>query len=138
MFAVMVSVQGTPLPAHAPPNSWNDALPLGERLTVVPARNSKLQKVSPLVDVAVAEHWLVPDKEAGASETVPVVVPSVVTSSLTTFRESVYTRVKLAPTVLSAFIVISHVPVPVQAPVHPVNRHPGSGAGVSVTTALGA
>lgn len=40
---------------------------------------------------------------------------------------------KVAPTVLAAVIVTEQIPVPEQAPVHPLNRLPADGVAVSVT-----
>ncbi len=42
-------------------------------------------------------------------------------------------RLKLAVTVLLAFIVTMHVPVPEHAPAHPINVDPASGEAVNVT-----
>jgi hypothetical protein len=40
----------------------------------------------------------------------------------------------VAVTDSAAFIVTAHVPVPVQAPLHPVNAEPDAGVAVNVTT----
>src|SRR5258708_833223 len=42
-------------------------------------------------------------------------------------------RVKDAPTLVAAFIVTMHVPVPLHAPVQPENVEPEAAVGVSVT-----
>ena len=61
---------------------------------------------------------------AGALVTVPLPVPVLVT---------VKGKPNVAETVLAAFIVTAHVPVPEHAPPQPMKVAPATGVGVNVT-----
>jgi hypothetical protein len=113
----MVTVQG-PFPLHAPDQPVNVDVPPGAAVSVTTVPLAKLKEhVGP---------QLIPE---GDEVTVPSPVPV-----LATFNPF-WTTLKLAVTELAAFMVTVHGPIPLHAPVHPVNVDAPSAAGVRVTMA---
>src|SRR6185295_17478497 len=74
-----------------------------------------------------AEHVVPQLIAAGVLVTVPAPLPPLVTVSAKGCRP------KFAVTEVAALIVTAHVPVPVHAPLQPVNVAPAAGVAVSVT-----
>jgi hypothetical protein len=115
LAAFIVTVHA-PVPVHAPlqPVKVAPAAGVAVRVTAVP----------PLKDAEQVVPQLIP---AGALVTVPEPAPARLTVSANDCRA------KVAVTELAAFIVTVHAPVPVHAPLQPVNVAPAAGVAVSVT-----
>jgi len=114
-FSVTAQV---PVPVHPPPLQPVNVEPVAGaavRVTMVPVVND-------------VEQVVPQEMPAGELVTVPVPAPAVVTVSA---KDDC---TKLAVTVVAAFMVTVHVPVPVQPPpLQPVNVEPAAAAAVSVT-----
>jgi hypothetical protein len=103
------------------------AQPLLQPVKADPAAGVAVKVTSvPLLNEA--EHVAPQLIPAGALVTVPVPLPAFVTVSATGCSANV------AVTVLAAFSVTVHAPVPVHAPLQPVKIAPAPGVAVSVTT----
>jgi hypothetical protein len=116
--AVSMVTEQVPVPLHAPDQPMNVDVPPGAAVSVTTVPLAKLKEhVGP---------QLIPE---GDEVTVPSPVPV-----LATFNPF-WTTLKLAVTELAAFMVTVHGPIPLHAPVHPVNVDAPSAAGVRVTMA---
>jgi len=114
---VPVPLQTTPLPLLHPVNV-DPATGVAVSTTVLPLAKLAEQTAPQLI----------PD---GLLVTLPVPVPARVT-----FRAKVGATPKVAVTACAWFIVTEHEPVPLQAPLHPVNVDPAAGLAVSTTVPL--
>ena len=116
--AFIVTVQG-PVPEHPPlhPTNVHPGKGVAVRVTTVPL-SYDAEQVTP---------QLIPP---GLDVTVPRPVPLLFTVS------GNVCLVKIAVTVVAAFIVTEHEPVPEQPPLHPANTDPAAGVAVKVTTVL--
>src|SRR5262245_15021462 len=112
--ALIVTVQ-VPVPEHPPPD---------QPVNVAPAAGVAVS-VTAVPLLKVAEHVAPQLMPAGALVTVPDPAGMTVSAKDCT--------AKVAVTELAAFIVTVHVPVPVHAPLQPVNVAPAAGVAVSVT-----
>ena len=112
---LIVTVQ-VPVPEQPPPLQPVNVEPaagVAVNVTTAPLVNDAEQVVPQLI-------------AAGVLVTVPVPLPPLVTVSAKGCRP------KFAVTEVAAFIVTAHVPVPVHAPLQPVNVAPAAGVAVSV------
>jgi hypothetical protein len=87
-------------------------------------------RVTVLPLAKLAEHVAPQLIPAGELLTVPLPVPALVTVS-----EKVVEALKVAVTVVAAFSVTVHVPVPEQGPLQPAKVEPAAGVAVRATTA---
>src|SRR5262245_50368600 len=116
LAALIVTVH-VPVPEHAP---------LVQPADVAPAAGAAGSAAAVLLMNA-AEHAAQQMMPWDALVTVPDPAPARLTVRANDCRP------KFAVTELAAFIVTVHVPVPVQAPLQPVNEAPAAGVAVSVT-----
>jgi hypothetical protein len=112
----METVQA-PLPLHAPLQPAKTEFAMGTAVRVTLALM--------LYDSEQSAPQSIP---AGLLETIPVPVPALLTDKVNDLR------VKLAVTSLIASMVTEQVPVPLQAPLQPVNIESEEGEAVRVTT----
>ena len=118
LAAVMVTAQ-VPVPAQAPdqPAKVEPATGLAVRVTTVPLVYASVQSVPQLIP-------------AGELVTVPEPVPVLLAVKVKGPPPPV---LKVAVTVLAAFMVPAQVPVPVQAPDQPAKVEPAAGVAVRFT-----
>ena len=95
----------------------------------VPLQPENTDPEAGLAEHAIARPVVYVPEEQFEPDTVPDPVPAVLTVRLNVF-------VNVAVTVLFDVIENEHAPVPVQAPVHPVNTAPIPALGVHVTEVL--
>ena len=117
-FAPVIETTQAPVPVH-PPDQPENLYPLpgvGVSVTFVFLKNENLQ----------VDPQLIP---AGLLVSVPV-------PDFVTVRLYLGSCVKVADTLLTAFIATTHEPVPEHAPPQPLNCQPESGVAVKVTLVL--
>jgi hypothetical protein len=112
------------VPVQSPDQPAKVLVASGVAASVTPVPSAKPDPQLPL-DEPEEIAQLIP---AGADVTLPPPVPAPATLSV---RSGI--GAKDAVTLCGAFMVTWHVPVPVQSPLHPVNRYPDAGVAVSVT-----
>jgi hypothetical protein len=115
-FAAVIDTTQAPVPLHAPVQPAN----------VEPAAAVAVS-VTDVLLLKLAEHIVPQLMPAGELVTLPLPVPAFVK-----FREKPWT-VNVAVTDRAALMVTTHEPVPLHAPLQPVNSDPAAGAAVSVT-----